>query len=101
MDTPGELIGESQETKIELGGIQCISLLDTGSTVSTVNEWFYREHLSSLPMYALENILQIECADGQMLPYAGYIEASVLVPDITGKENYAILLVVPDTEYGK
>jgi hypothetical protein len=41
--------------------------------VSTVSENYYREHISS-PLQTLDTLLDIECADGQQLPYIGYTE---------------------------
>ena len=51
--------------------------MDTGATVSTVNRSFYDEFLKHIPMQPLDSILNIECADGQMLPYDGVVQLNL------------------------
>ncbi len=93
-------MGEANEAQIEVEGIACEALLDTGATISTVSERFYREALSSLELHQINDIIKIECASGQLLPYMGYVEATVYVPGLTGKEGQeTIFLVTPDTDY--
>ena len=81
--------------------IEARALLDTGSCVSVLSQSFYNDHLSELPLHSIDNILQIECADGNNLPYAGYVEIDIDV--ISGlpqsKPHTALLLVTPDTHY--
>lgn len=80
------------------------ALLDTGSTVSTVSKMCYTQHLSHLEVKSLDSILKIECADGQDLPYEGYIEATLTLEG-TGLRTASnsiisgIFLVVPDGPY--
>ncbi len=94
--------GPANEAGITIEGIDCCALLDTGSTITTVSESFYKEQLSEIPLHTLEEILEIECADGNFLPYTGYIEASVSIPSIADEaEHTTILLVIPDTEYNR
>ena len=77
-----DLVGHSDEVDICIEGIQTAALLDTGASISTVSEAFHREKLSQLPVQPLQDVLNIECADGESLPYSGYIAA-----DITNKKN--------------
>ena len=81
---------------------QASALLDTGSNVSTVSESFYRKHLSHHDLYSLTNVLKIECADGQSLPYLGYIHTSISAA-VTGSQQaiQCLVLVCPDFEYSK
>ncbi|ESO99800.1 hypothetical protein LOTGIDRAFT_173517 [Lottia gigantea] len=49
-------------------------------------------------LYPLENILDIECAGGNSLPYSGYIEATLETPDLLDNSGLqCLLLVVPLT----
>ena len=78
------------------------TLLDTGSTVSTISEDFYHSHLSHLALYPITDILQIECADGQHLPYYGYIEATVTtdgIPPSSQEPLHFPILIVPTSNY--
>lgn len=99
-----ELVGSSNEVAVNINGVEATALLDTGSTVSTVSESFHHEHLPTLPIYPLQNVLKIECADGELLPYLGYIIASLTAPG-TGshsiEEQECLLLVVPDSRYNR
>ena len=95
---PTGLVGEANEAKVIVEGVECTGLIDSGSQVFTVNENFYREKFSSIPLQPIRNILKIECAAGQHLPYAGYIEAEIEIP---GKDvsQTSLFLVVPETDY--
>jgi hypothetical protein len=67
-----------------------------------VSETFHRENLAHLNIEPLNELLHIECADGEALPYAGYIEANVSCNGIGGVDKTAVpclLLVVPDSKY--
>ena len=48
----------------------------------------------------MKDILNVECADGQRLPYSGYIKANMTSPGILQcTEQFCLFLVVPDTNY--
>ena len=49
----------------------------------------------------LDNIIKVECADGQPLPYRGYIEADLTVLDgvPNSSTTSCLFLVTPDTNY--
>ncbi|PVD22602.1 hypothetical protein C0Q70_18420 [Pomacea canaliculata] len=82
-------------------GVATVALLDTGATVSTVTDTFYRQKLAHLAVLQLQEVLHIECADGQLLPYKGYIEAELRVEGAGGGADSLIclLLVVPSNRY--
>lgn len=95
---PGGLVGECSEAEALVNNIPVRCVLDTGSTVSTVSQKWYDTHLSDVPIKSLDTILEIECADGQNLPYTGYIEVEI------GHENSSskcLLLIVPDSRYNE
>jgi hypothetical protein len=54
---PPGLIGKPTETEIYIDGSQTSALLDTGSTVSTVSENYYREHISSISAHKTNSIV--------------------------------------------
>ena len=95
---PPGICGKPTESNIIINEIQTQTLLDTGSTVSTINRKFYEENLSTIPIQKLDLLLDIECADGKSLPYEGFIEAELEIPTIRHKVN-AILLVIPESNY--
>ena len=95
------VVGDSNEATIELCGVECRALLDTGSTVSTISHGFYQQYLSHLPMEPLDSVLHIQCADGSPLPYLGYIVVELHVHGISQSRTMdsCCFLVVNDTEY--
>ena len=98
-----DITGPPNEVKVKLNGVESTALLDTGSTVSTISKNFYDKHCSSTPIEPLSHILHIECADGQPMPYLGYIEADMELHGISdSKSNYpGIFLVVPNSDYNR
>jgi hypothetical protein len=97
---PDGLVGSSNEVDVTLNGIQVKALLDTGSSVSTVSQAFYEENLSNIPLTSLDNILEIETAGGQSLPYLGYIEADLEAAATPSSQvQKCLMLVVPDARY--
>lgn len=82
VEIPKESIRETKEIDVFIHNIPSKALLDTdpldtGSTISVISESFYEENLASIPVQSLKNFIKIKCADGQDLPYKGYIETEV------------------------
>lgn len=48
--------------------------MGTGSGINTISEKFYRDNLQHRELQTLYDILQIECANGESLPYLGFVE---------------------------
>ena len=98
----GRLVGEASEAEVQIEGITCNALLDTGSQVSTVSASFHAQHLSALSIYPLDDLLKVEGVADQKMPYIGYIEASVTLPEPVAPTQATqdhLLLVVPDMSY--
>ena len=92
------LLGEPNEAMVSVGGKMFPALLDTGSTASTISQDGF-DFLDEQVLNPIEDVLRIECADGQLLPYLGYIEVAVDVPGCEGETENVLLLVVPNTPY--
>ncbi len=75
---------------IKLNNICTKALLDTGSCVSLISETFYRNCLSEIQIEPLTTVLNIECADGQQLPYIGCIEAEINIEVGLGQAKQSI-----------
>jgi len=75
--------------------------LDTGSCVSVLSDSFYKEHFSDIDIQALDYLIRIECADGQRLPYLGYIEVEISTTEGFPRTDpvMCLLLIAPDTNY--
>lgn len=96
-----DLVGPSNEATIEIEGRVTTALLDTGASVSTVSETFVSNNLTHLQPMPVQQLLNIECADGQALPYSGYIQAQINVPGLVGASLSCLLLVVPASRYSQ
>lgn len=96
-----KLVVETNEVKICIEDTPVTALLDTGSCVSVISESFLREFLSNTSIKPINDILNIECADGNRLPYLGYVEVKLHVVEGLPKSNshQCLLLVTPDTKY--
>lgn len=95
---PKGLIGEKCTSNVTVSGLNCNCLLDTGSQVTTVSTAFYKEHLSEQPIQPF-NLLDVEGANGQFVPYLGYVEVNIGFPKDfidTAPEVSTLALVVPD-----
>ena len=97
------LVGKGTEVTVYIQGTEAEALLDTGATISTVSQRFHQQYLSHLPIQQLNDFINIECADGESLPYCGYVEADIFAPSVTEENNPlpCLLLVVPDTRYNE
>ena len=63
-----------------INGKQVNRLLDTGSQVTTVPHSFYEQHLAEQEIKPLHDLLEVVGANGQSVPYQGYIEMTVVFP---------------------
>ena len=59
------------------------TLLDTGSSISTISKAAYDQYISAYPLEPITEILTVTCADGEALPYLGFIS----VPISTGNNS--------------
>jgi len=96
-----ELVGKVNTVNIIVNNIPATALLDTGSCVSVLSESFYKEHFSDIDIQALDDLIRIECADGQLLPYLGYIEVEISAAEGFPRTDpvMCLLLITPDTNY--
>lgn len=96
---PKGLIRSKCATTVNISGHVCNCLLDTDSQVTTIPVYFYNENLSNQPVLPLGNLLQVEGAAGQSVPYLGYVELVITFPeDFMGvrTEIPTLALLVPD-----
>ena len=45
--------------------------------MSALLKRFYEKHFSHVELMPLDNLLRLECASGQTIPYYGYIEIDI------------------------
>lgn len=75
---PPGLVGEPcDEATAWLNDVQCQCLLDTGSQVTCISQSLYQQCLSHRKLHSISDVLEIEGAAGQLVPYLGYITVDV------------------------
>ena len=98
------IIGETNESPALVNGVQCRCLVDTGSQVTTISHAFYKKHLGSTPIMPLGDLLRIEGAAGQSVPFLGCVAVELSFPrevDGCGGTRPVLALVVKNTDYNK
>ncbi|XP_039884477.1 uncharacterized protein LOC120731507 [Simochromis diagramma] len=96
---PKGLIGTRSTAEVIIEGKTFSCLLDTGSQVTTIPQSFYEQHMSVQNIKPLYDLLEVEGANGQAVPYLGYIETTVTFPkEFLGMsvEVPTLALIVPD-----
>lgn len=77
---PKRLVGIKSTAQVTVRGEEVSCLLDSGSQVTTVPESFYKQHLSEQKIHPLHDLLEVEGANGQLVPYFGYVEMTITFP---------------------
>lgn len=77
---PKGLVGAKCTAPVTIDNCPCSSLLDTGSQVTTLSKSFYEENLSHSAIHSLDDLLEVEGANGQSLPYLGFIKTVITFP---------------------
>ena len=97
-----DVVGKANECEVVVGGDRCMSLVDSGSMITSVGEDFYKEHLKDrFPLQELNNLLQVEGAGGHVFEYRGFIEVDIVVPDHGDSPLWVPVLVAPTTAYNQ
>lgn len=81
---------------------ECLALLDTGATVSTISKSFYDSYLAhTTQLLPIGEQLEVECADGQALPYLGYVSVNFATCGLPSTDvlRDCLFLIVPDSDY--
>ena len=94
---PEKLIGKANEVQGFIEDIPCLTLVDTGSQVSTIGRGFYDAHLSHLPLHSCYDLIRVEGASGDAIPYHGNVFVSLRLEGVCDTEVPA--LVVSNTPY--
>ena len=96
-DPLGILVGEVNESKVIIEGQETRALLDTGSQLSSIS-WTWVKKLNLEPKQ-LQSILQIEGLGGLEVPYLGYVEVQLKLPEVKAFNHDVLLLIVPDSAH--
>ena len=71
------------------------ALLDSGSQLSAIS-WIWVKKLNLEPKQ-LQSILRIEGSGGLEVPYLGYVEVHLQIPEVKAFDQDVVLLIIPDS----
>ena len=92
------LIGPANEGKVKVEGVETTSLIDTGACMSAMTKSF--AEALKLDLKSLDTILDIEGTGGGKVPYHGYIECRLNLPQVKKFDQDVLMLVIDDSQYG-
>ena len=96
-DPLGRLVGETNESNVIVEGWETRALLDSGSELSAIS-WAWVKKLNLKPQQ-LQSILQIEGSRGLQVPYPGYVEVRLNIPEVKAFDQDVLLLIIPDSAH--
>jgi hypothetical protein len=77
-ETLNRLVGSSNETSIRIDNLETNALIDSGSMVSSISEDFSNNMKMKPKFHSLDEFeLEVKTANGTLVPYIGYIEATI------------------------
>ena len=92
------LIGEANKAPAVVEGVPITSLVDSGACMSAMVKSFAEE--LQLEIKPLKTILDIEGMGGGVVPYHGYVECCLQLPQIKKFDIDVLMLVINDSAYG-
>ena len=93
------LIGEPNETSIIVEDQKVKGLIDSGAQISSILDKFAKE--LNLEVKKLETLLDLEPKGGGQVPYDGYVEVRLQIPNVQAFNLDVLMLVIPESEYSK
>ena len=92
------LIGPANEGKVKVEGVETTALIDTRACMSAMTKSF--AEALKLDLKSLDTILDIEGTGGGKVPYHGYIECRLNLPQVKKFDQDVLMLVIDDSQYG-
>ena len=93
------LIGEPNKTQVKLEGQKFNAFVDSGLMVSQITISLAKA--LKLEIKQLQTLIPMEGAGGINIPYLGYLEATLDVPEVEAFNEDCLFLVISDHMYGK
>ena len=91
------LIGQTNETPLEVDGHKNYGLIDSGANISSISKSFAEK--LGLPFRQLESLLEIEGSRGIDVPYLGYTEVNLKVPGVKAFNEDILVVIQNDSAY--
>ena len=93
------LIGKRNETTVIVDGEKHPGLLDSGAQMSTIT--ISKAKKMGLRIQNLDGLLDIKGGGGIAIPYIGYEEVNLQIPEIKNYNEDVFILVMNDSRYGQ
>ena len=96
-DPLGQLVGEANESKVIVEGQETRALLDSGSQI--VSYFMDMGKKLKLEPKQLQSIYRLRVQGVLEVPYLGYVEVQLKIPDVKAFDQDVLLLIVPDSAH--
>ena len=93
------LIGKVNEAPVFIDNVECLDLVDSGAQISTIIIEFVR--WLRLKVHKLDRMLKFETTGGGDIPYMGYVEVNLKIPEIKAFHEDVLMLVIDGSEYAQ
>ena len=94
-ETP--LVGPRNEGNVEVNGLECRALIDSGSQITSITHSYWQSHPVLKQKKLQSSKIPIEGAGGQAVPYRGVLRIDL---QVLGTEFKAVpAFIVPDSDY--
>ena len=91
------LIGTANETDVIIENQKVKGLIDSGAQISSISDTFASK--LGLKVKQLNTLLDLEPTGGGQVPYEGYVELRMRVPNVRAFDLDVLMLVIPESEY--
>ena len=97
LDLLHRLIGPRNEINVIVNEEPVKGLVDSGAQISAISIEFVKRH--DLPIFQLQQLLDFEGFGGVDIPYIGYTELTLNIPEIEGFKREILAFVQKDSKY--
>ena len=91
------LIGPRNEINVVVNKELVKGLVDSGAQISAISMEFVKRH--DMPIFQLQQLLDFEGFGGVDIPYIGYTELTLNIPEIEGFKRELLAFVQKDSKY--
>ena len=91
------LIGTANETDVIIENQKVKGLIDSGAQISSISDTFASK--LGLKVKQLNALLDLEAMGGGQIPYDGYVELRMRVPNVRAFDLDVLMLVIPESEF--
>ena len=93
------LIGEPNEMSIIVENLKVKGLINSGAQISSISDKLTKS--LNLEVKKLEMLLDLKPTGGGQVPYDGYVEVRLQIPNVQAFNLDVLMLVIPKSEYSK